>query len=172
MKDENVINFYSTRGKYGCFSNFYKCKINMYDSTWKSAEHIFQAQKFMGKNSSDEDKKHSNKIKNSKEAYIAANLGRIRNGPFKLRIDWEDVKVGIMEEILMKKFKQNLILKKILLETDNKVIIEHTKNDKFWGDGGDGSGENMLGKALMNVRNNLQNDIRDMTKKFNKLKIS
>ena len=171
MKDRNIINFYTTRGKYGCFSNFYKCQINMYDSTWKSAEHVFQAQKFMGMNSSVEDRKHANKIKNTNASYMAAKLGRIRNGPFKLRSDWEDVKVSIMEEILMKKFEQNLILKKILLKTDNKVIIEHTKNDNFWGDGGNGSGQNMLGISLMNVRNNLRNDIHNMTKKFDKLQI-
>ena len=35
---------------------------------------------------------------------------------------------------------------------DGKKLREHTGNDKFWGDGGDGSGENHLGIILMNLR--------------------
>ena len=34
-------------------------------------------------------------------------------------------------------------------------IVEHTKNDAYWGDGGDGSGRNMLGRILMEVRRRL-----------------
>jgi N-glycosidase YbiA len=35
-------------------------------------------------------------------------------------------------------------------------IIEHTRNDNYWGDGGDGGGRNMLGKTLMLVREELR----------------
>jgi predicted NAD-dependent protein-ADP-ribosyltransferase YbiA (DUF1768 family) len=35
------------------------------------------------------------------------------------------------------------------------MIIEHTKNDNYWADGGDGSGKNMLGKILMEIRDEL-----------------
>ena len=35
-------------------------------------------------------------------------------------------------------------------------IIEHTSKDSYWGDGGDGSGRNMLGKTLMLVREELR----------------
>ncbi len=31
-------------------------------------------------------------------------------------------------------------------------LVEHTNNDVFWGDGGDGSGHNMLGRLLMELR--------------------
>ncbi len=31
-------------------------------------------------------------------------------------------------------------------------LVEHTDNDVFWGDGGDGSGHNMLGRLLMEQR--------------------
>ena len=31
-------------------------------------------------------------------------------------------------------------------------FVEHTENDSYWGDGGDGSGKNMLGQILMDVR--------------------
>jgi ribA/ribD-fused uncharacterized protein len=63
-----------------------------------------------------------------------------------------------MREALRAKFTQNLDLKKILLETGDAILVEYTKNDNHWGDSGDGSGKNMLGKLLMEVREELNND--------------
>ena len=37
-----------------------------------------------------------------------------------------------------------------------RSIIEHTAQDDFWGDGGDGRGENWLGRLLMSLRDNLR----------------
>ena len=42
--------------------------------------------------------------------------------------------------------------REILLPTGDAKIVEHTENDAYWGDGGDGSGENKLGLILMRVR--------------------
>jgi predicted NAD-dependent protein-ADP-ribosyltransferase YbiA (DUF1768 family) len=44
----------------------------------------------------------------------------------------------------------------MLLETGNKTLVEHTTRDKYWGDGGDGKGKNMLGKMLMIIRDELR----------------
>lgn len=57
-----------------------------------------------------------------------------------------------MREIVYIKFSENEKLKQVLLSTGNRDIYEHTKRDSFWGDGGDGSGENWLGRILMEVR--------------------
>ncbi|HEY6175907.1 MAG TPA: NADAR domain-containing protein [Kofleriaceae bacterium] len=38
------------------------------------------------------------------------------------------------------------------------TLIEHTENDDFWGDGGDGSGRNELGRILMAVRQRLREE--------------
>lgn len=62
-----------------------------------------------------------------------------------------------MYEAIHAKFSQHKELKKILLDTGDSSIIEHTKNDAYWGDGGDGSGRNQLGKTLMKVREELRN---------------
>ena len=61
-----------------------------------------------------------------------------------------------MLKCLFAKFTQHEDLKKILLDTGDKTLIEHTKNDVYWADGGDGSGKNMLGKLLMKVRDELK----------------
>ena len=57
-----------------------------------------------------------------------------------------------MEEIVYAKFQQNLEIQEVLLGTAGKMLVEHTTNDKYWGDAGDGSGVNMLGQILMKVR--------------------
>ena len=43
-----------------------------------------------------------------------------------------------------------------LLGAGDARIVEHTANDAYWGDGGDGSGKNMLGQILMRVREELR----------------
>ena len=50
------------------------------------------------------------------------------------------------------KFGQNPILKAKLIETGTDELTEHTTRDNVWGDGGDGSGKNLLGSVLMQIR--------------------
>jgi ribA/ribD-fused uncharacterized protein len=83
----------------------------------------------------------------------AAKMGRERSRP--LRADWESVKDDIMREAVRAKFEQHPKLLGLLLSTGDAEIIEHTKNDAYWGDGGDGSGKNMLGRILVEVRQRL-----------------
>jgi ribA/ribD-fused uncharacterized protein len=85
---------------------------------------------------------------------IAARMGRDRKRP--LRRDWESVKVQIMREAVLAKFSQHEELTQILLSTGEAKIVEHTENDSYWGDGGDGGGKNMLGIILMEVRRELR----------------
>lgn len=61
-----------------------------------------------------------------------------------------------MREVVLAKFEQNEVIRKILLETGDALLIEHTHRDRYWGDGGDGSGKNMLGIILMSVREELR----------------
>ncbi|CAG8786249.1 7606_t:CDS:2, partial [Acaulospora morrowiae] len=42
----DTIEFYSTRGTYGIFSNFYRFDITIDGKIWPTTEHYFQAQKF------------------------------------------------------------------------------------------------------------------------------
>ena len=55
------------------------------------------------------------------------------------------------------KFSQNPEIAKELLATGDALLIEHTRNDDYWTDGGDGSGKNKLGLLLMQVREELKN---------------
>lgn len=65
-----------------------------------------------------------------------------------------------MHKALLAKFTQHEDLKEKLLDTGDCLLVEHTKNDAYWGDGGDGGndtlGKNMLGKLLARVRNEIR----------------
>ena len=63
------------------------------------------------------------------------------------------MKDEIMKLALLNKFKQHSDLEKKLIDTGIKTLVEHTSNDSYWGDGGDGKGKNRLGELLMEVRN-------------------
>jgi N-glycosidase YbiA len=148
MMSENTINFYSQKAEYGCFSNFYMAPINIGGKTWRTTEHYFQAQKFAGT-------KYESHIRNLKSPNEAAMEGRRRDFP--LRRDWESVKDNIMLNALRAKFTQHPDLKKILLDTGDAKLIEHTEKDSYWGDGGNGKGKNMLGILLMQIRSEFKN---------------
>jgi ribA/ribD-fused uncharacterized protein len=148
----DAINFYRVSDEYGCFSNFAPYPVRLDGKVWPTSEHYLQAQKF-------EDPKHREQIRKTKSPMIAARLGRDRKKP--IRRDWESVKVGIMREVVRAKFMQHNDIRQILLSTGDKKIVEHTENDSYWGDGGDGSGKNMLGRILMEVREELKNGSTD-----------
>ena len=68
------------------------------------------------------------------------------------RTDWGEVKIQIMYEATKAKFSANPKLKELLVSTGDAYIAEHSETDNFWGDGGDDSGQNHLGKILMKIR--------------------
>ena len=43
-------------------------------------------------------------------------------------------------------------IKQLLISTYPNILTEHTCNDLYWADGGNGTGLNMLGVILMRVR--------------------
>ncbi len=140
------ILFYSTKEPYGEFSNFAAFPIEMDGLVWPTTEHFFQAQKFT-------DNSYQEKIRKTPSPMIAARLGRSRKVP--LRPDWDKVRDGIMYKAVQAKFAQHADLQTLLLSTGARKLVEHTTNDSYWGDGGDGSGKNMLGQLIMRVRTEL-----------------
>ena len=81
-------------------------------------------------------------------------MGRDRSKP--LRADWETVTENLMREALEAKFTQHPSLKSLLLSTGAATLLEHTTNDAYWGDAGDGTGKNRLGIMLMELRSKLR----------------
>lgn len=144
-----TINFYTTNGDYGCFSNFSRHPVKLKGKTWATSEHYFQAQKFV-------DTQHEEELRKAPNPMEVAKMGRDRSRP--LRKDWESVKDNIMREVVYAKFTQHADLKETLLSTGNSKLVEHTANDNYWADGGDGSGKNMLGIILMEIRERIRKE--------------
>ncbi len=142
----NTINFYRVSDAYGEFSNFAPYPITIDGKVWPTTEHYFQGRKFPGT-------EHEEAIRTTHSPMIAARMGRSRQRP--LRPDWDAVKDEIMLEAVRAKFAQHPKLAALLLSTGTARLVEHTKNDRYWGDGGDGSGKNRLGEILMRVREEL-----------------
>nr|BBH86831.1 swarming motility protein [Thermosporothrix sp. COM3] len=143
-----TIYFYSTReNPYGCFSNFSRHGVQLDGKWWPTVEHFFQAQKFVNT-------PYADRIREAPSAKQAAELGRSREVP--LRPDWEEVKDDVMRRAVLCKFETHPKLKKLLLETGDEEIVENAPGDYYWGIGRDGSGKNMLGIILMEVREKLR----------------
>ena len=143
------ILFYRVSELYGGFSNFSPHPFELKGKVWPTSEHYFQAQKFAGT-------EHEEAIRLAKSPMVAARMGRSRERP--LRVDWEAEKDDIMREALQAKFTQHPALRSLLLETGDAELVEHTTNDRYWADGGNGRGRNRLGQLLMELRAKLQTE--------------
>ncbi|AIJ38925.1 Putative cytosolic protein [Flavobacterium psychrophilum] len=149
----NIIKFYKVNEPYGFFSNFSPHPIYINNERWNSVEHYFQASKF-------DNIEIREKIQAIESPMQVAIEGRDKKNI--IRDDWEMVKEEIMYSALLCKFYQHPKLMKELLLTKDSLIIEHTKNDNYWGDGGDGKGKNRLGLLLMKVREEIAKFIDDV----------
>jgi N-glycosidase YbiA len=147
-----AILFYSTRAKWGEFSNFYQAKIEVDGKTYPTSEHYFQAQKYAGVNPEREEQ-----IRNAPDAKTAAKMGRDRSYP--LRADWEAVKDDVMLTALRAKFSQHPKLRETLLATGDEELIEDTSDDYYWGWGTNHTGKNMLGILLMQLRDEIRRSV-------------
>lgn len=145
--DSQPVYFYGRHLPYFEFSNFARYPIVIDGLTWPTSEHYYQAQKF-------DDPILKERVRNAATPTDAAAIGRDKS--LALRNDWESVKDEVMLKALIHKFGQHPNLRELLLNTGNKLLVEHTKNDSYWGDNLDGTGKNKLGLLLMQVRDLLR----------------
>lgn len=88
------------------------------------------------------------KQKESRSPLISKSLGR----KIVIPPNWDDICDDLMFKILRLKFEQHPELKHNLMNTGFRHISQHTHGDNFWGDGGNGKGQNRLGRTLMRLR--------------------
>jgi len=85
-------------------------------------------------------------------------------------IEWSKVRENMMYKAISLKFASSLELQEKLLDTGNKILVEGTPFDPIWGvmihwkddailDERNWKGQNMLGKVLMRVRQDLKSAI-------------
>jgi ribA/ribD-fused uncharacterized protein len=95
-----------------------------------------------------------NQIRTARSAHQAFKLAE-ENKDLR-RSDWGEVKVEIMRKILREKAFQHEYVKRKLLATGDRVLIEDSWRDDFWGWGPNRTGLNMLGTLWMEIRAELR----------------
>lgn len=130
--------------------NFHLCPIQIWGLNFKCTEAAFQAAKFSP------DRSTMLRFQNL-DGDAAFRLGRqLAHGSNAAA--WRARSLNVMREVVNAKFAQNPALKDLLLATGTAYLVEHipVKNrDAFWGDDSDGTGQNWLGKVMMETRANL-----------------
>jgi ribA/ribD-fused uncharacterized protein len=162
---KDALYFYDRNKPYYEFTNFFDMRghqLNDRGVQWPSTEHYFQAQKFI----------YPNGVynRNCYEAIRQANSPRqafeiARVFKQSIRPDWcvrdrtgLQIRQQVMLEGLYLKFQQNADLKKLLLDTGDKVLVEDSPIDDLWGRGSNWQGNNELGQMLMAVRYYIRNN--------------
>ncbi|MBX3408169.1 MAG: GTP cyclohydrolase II RibA [Phycisphaeraceae bacterium] len=143
-----TIRFYHSDQPWGELSNFSPHAIFISGRVWPTVEHFYQAQKFVGT-------PHEKTIRCCQTPMLVK-LRATALAEKHTRRDWPTVKESIMLEALRAKFRQHPDLAERLLSSGDRLLVEHTRNDTYWGDGGDGTGMNRLGHLLMQVRTELR----------------
>ena len=77
-----------------------------------------------------------------------------------IRADWDDVKLAVMEVLLVQKFSNPELGRKLLATGDRHLIEVNSWGDRFWGVC-EGKGENHLGRLLMETRSKLREWVRN-----------
>lgn len=135
-----MSNIRSFKGKHYFLSNFYPCEIEYEGQIYASVECAYQAAKSCDPNI----RYYFTLMDNSMEA-------RKWGNQIELRDNWNTVRYDIMLELLRSKFK-NKKLRELLLSTKDAHLEEgNMHGDTYWGTV-NGTGENHLGKLLMQIR--------------------
>ncbi|MCA9546333.1 MAG: NADAR family protein [Myxococcales bacterium] len=144
VREGGPIRFYHSDQPWGELSNFSRHAVFIADRVWPTVEHYYQAQKFAGTVHEETIRRCATPTQAKREA-TALQAERTRG-------DWAEVKEAVMLRGLRAKFLQHPDLAQRLLSSGARRLVEHTSNDAYWGDAGDGTGQNRLGHLLMQVR--------------------
>lgn len=135
--------FYSPLMPTAWLGNYSKHPIKIAGTFWPTVEHFFQSEKFA-------DSYYKDAILKCRTAADAKSFAWQNSSAVK--DSWNDVRTDVMICGLKAKFSQHILLKKALQQTGTRELIEISSHDDFWGRSIKGSGQNMMGKLLMELR--------------------
>ena len=151
LANGRAVFFYHRQHPYFELTNFFEgYPITVDGNTYATTEHYFQSMKFVPHSPS-----HAEVVRLATSPREALELTRHPAFARNVRGNWHAHKNMVMLTALRAKFSQHFYLREKLLSTGDRMLVEHTTNDTYWGDGGDGSGLNQLGCLLMQVREEL-----------------
>ncbi len=157
---DEILFYRASEKPYGVFSNLYRRAIVFEGVEFATSEHAYQAGKA--------------RKPAVREWLMAAPspalLAMAAHGLYVWDVspDWSKVKFDRMKNVLLAKFTQHEDLNELLLSTGNSRLVESATVDnavnRLWGEV-NGVGKNMLGKLLMEVRDELRTQKAEMPKK-------
>ena len=131
-------------------SNFSAFRLTWRGQDFDTSEHAYQWAKFF-RPGSETIQRLILSARSAHDAYrLAADYVDLR------RPDWYAIKVETMREIITEKADQHEYVRRKLLETRDRELIEDSWRDRFWGWGENGDGHNILGKLWMQVRDEIR----------------
>ena len=142
--DEQVL-FYEQ--DFYVLSNFSSFTLEWKGIRFDTSEAAYHCEKFVGKPAV------MTAIQHAPSAHEAFKIAE-HYKPFR-RTDWDAVKVSIMREILRAKADQHEYVRRKLIATGARTLIENSWRDDYWGWGPNRDGQNMLGKLWMEIRASL-----------------
>ena len=145
-----IVGFYER--EFYCFSNFSSFSVKWRGKLWQTAEHAYQASRFMNKKP--KVVVQIFKALSADEAYKIAQKNK--RADFN---DYRDVDLKNMEDILRAKLSQNPYVMHKLLQTGDRKIVEDSPKDSFWGWGKNRKGRNELGKIWMKLRGEIKDNL-------------
>ncbi len=147
-----AIEFYKEKGEYGYLANYSPHGFWKNGIYYKTAEHYYQSEKF-------NDRKIKQRIIDAATPNEAAAIGRDRS--LERRSYFRDMKVRIMYQGVLEKFRQNGDIRNKLIRTKDDDIKELTEKESYWGVGPELDGENNYGKILIKVRDAVKKELLD-----------
>lgn len=142
ITDDSILGFYDD---YRFLSNFHYCPVKVDSIVYPTSEHAYMALKTL-------DHKTREFIAKLRTPSEAKQFGKTLT----LRSYWDDYRPVAMYRVLRAKFYLNSDLAKKLFDTGDKYLEETNNwNDVYWGVC-KGVGQNMLGKMLMCVRDEMK----------------
>ena len=144
------IYFYNKNEPYYELTNFFRSSIVIDNEEYPTVEHFYQSQKFPNNSEFQLRIKSMDRPSKAREIVYTPEFSNDFDNEW-----WSTVKDSVMLTGLRAKFGQNETLRKLLLDTKSKILIENSPCDNYWGCGSNHDGLNKLGKLLMQVRNEL-----------------
>ncbi|MEU5874184.1 NADAR domain-containing protein [Glycomyces sp. NPDC047369] len=144
-----VIRFYTP--EFYVFNNFSAHSVEFQGNLYPTSEHAYQAAKCI-------DPVGRVEIQNARSPLQAKELANEKYRDVR-DPEWDSKKVSVLEEILRAKLTQHREAREALRESGDEEIIEDSPTDYFWGEGVDGTGQNMLGKLWMKLRDEQQREL-------------
>ncbi|UVO52021.1 NADAR family protein [Sphingomonas sp. SUN019] len=157
MSDGEIRFYRASEKPYGAFSNLYRREIEFEGDVYSTSEHAYQAGKAR---------------KPEVKAWLMAApspalLAMAAHGLYYWDVapGWSQSKFDRMRGVLRAKFTQHPDLRELLLSTQSARLVEAATIDnevnRLWGEV-NGQGRNMLGELLMELRDQLRGEAREI----------